>query len=132
MPDVKPAQHRLTMALTKGDILVFVTEAHDEQHRPREFVYPLRLFYVENIEYEPHFHYTLINKAGTKFTGDHRNPLQLHLHLSIQPVFPLEVVRKPRGFCSLFIVEITHGYRLHYLDFVKNRLPEIYQQLNLS
>ena len=127
----RPQKHGLTMALIEGDILVLVAEAHDEYHARREPPHPVEVYIVEEIKYQPGFKF-VIRSTLNKIIQGGKQPVELHKNLLIKPLHPLTVVRKPKGFCTLFELEITHGYRVHYIEYVKHKLPHIYSQLRLG
>jgi hypothetical protein len=120
--------HTFTIALASEDVLVLATDEHDEYHRPRDNQYPVNLFYVDRVNSAE---WKIISAGRQAFLGQH-NVVQVHPFLRLQLRTPFKTVKNHKGQCALFVVEITHGYRLHFLDFVKTRLPHIYAKLSLD
>jgi hypothetical protein len=122
--------HRFQIALTEGDALVLATDTHDENDNVRAKLYPVSLFYFDSINHDTG-KWLMDSSGGKSFHGS-AEPVALHDFVRITLTQPMIVVKKPKGYCTMFTVEIAHGYRIHFLDFVKNRLPAIYQQLLLG
>jgi len=121
-------RHKLQMALAPGDVIVLATNYTDENNKRRKTLYPVDLIYVDSIDHRA-------NKITWRMRTDDCNAgenLFSHDLLDIYITQPVKTVCNHKGVCTLFTIEIEHGYRVHFLDFVKNRLPEIYVQLNIS
>lgn len=43
-----------------------------------------------------------------------------------------EEVDKHRGRCTVFRFQLQHGYRIHYLSYLKDMRPELYARFHLS
>lgn len=126
----KPRKHRFQIALTEGDTLVLTTDLHDEDDLERKVLRPISLFCLDSLDYDGG-EWAVLAPGGVFVRGKSR-PVALHSLMKMHLSTPMVVVKKPKGFCALFTVEVDHGYRVHFLDFVKNRLPDVYRQLNLS
>jgi len=124
----KISTHSFTIALTKGDVLVLATDEHDEHHTQRSAMYPVSLFYVDEVKPNQ---WKVIVAGRQHFLGT-AAPIKIHPFLTLSLVTPSVQVKNHKGVCHLFRVNVTHGYKLHFLDFVKNKLPEIYSQLHIN
>jgi len=122
--------HGFMTAIMRGDIFVLMTDEHDEDHRLREFVYPVELFYVSKIVHSPKFYWELKSSRGIRSGRTELTRVNDLLSLAVRP--PIFLVQKPRGICTVFAVEVAHGYRFHHIDEVKDVYPEIYDQINIT
>lgn len=127
---LKPRTHRFQIALTEGDTLVLTTDLHDENDVERDRLRPVSLFYLNSLNYDLGT-WSIAAPGGLAIQGGNR-PVALHSLLKVHLSTPMVVVKKAKGYCTMFTMEVDHGYRVHFLDFVKNRLPDVYRQLNLS
>jgi len=119
------------MALKPGDVLVLTTDtSYGSVVMDDPDAYPVALFYIETIEHNPRFTWSMV-ATGRIIKGD-GSDCQLHefLYLEANP-FP-KILHKKRGLCTSFTFDVRHGYRLHFLNFVRNRLPQIYQKINFG
>ena len=124
-------RHGTTMAFTTGDLFVLTTAEWDENHEYRDFTYPVAVFCMERISHREPFSYSIRYEDNRIVTAGN-DLIALNKYLSIRPVQPLTQVSKYKGISTLFLLEVAHGYRVHYLDYVQKKLPEIYNQLNFS
>jgi hypothetical protein len=127
VPD-KIYTHKLQMALAPGDTLVLATNHTDENDNLRPDMYPIGLFYVDRIDHkENSIDWCIRDSNGIVSENAFRHELA-----DIYLAQPVKIIKNHKGLCTLFTVKVRHGYRMHYLDFAKNRFPEIYKQLHLS
>jgi hypothetical protein len=120
-----PDFHVLKMALAVGDILVLATNYNDEYGYKRREMFPLIMYEVVKIEHTA-------NKVHWIFEPTYYLDSKVATLATFSVSQPVRTIRNRKGLCTLFTIEVQHGYRIHYLDFVKNRLPEIYKQLRIS
>lgn len=118
--------HRVQMALAAGDILVLATHHTDEIDKPRTSMYPIALLYIEEINISA-------SRVTYSLATDHLiNQKTTEKSACLQLTKPLKFVTNHKGTCTLFTIDVAHGYRVHYLDFVKNKMPKLYRQLYLN
>jgi hypothetical protein len=124
-------KHHFYMALKPGDVLVLATDFNDEQNKVRPTLSPIEMFYVEDIRLGSAPSWEMSSTASQSIKGSISEE-RIHPVLWAGLRTPLKVIQRDRGNCTLFKMAVGHGYRLHYLDYVKTKLPSIYSQLLLS
>jgi hypothetical protein len=122
------AKHTFSIALAPGDVLVLATDEHDEYHLQRDKLYPVSLFYMDAITDSS----WRVVTTGRKIILGQTDVVQVHPFLSLAIKQPLKIVHTAKGKCTVFRAEVTHGYRLHFIDYVQRKLPDIYRQLHLD
>lgn len=125
LPSSKVTQfHPVQLAITDGDVMVLATHNFEEPNLSK----PLGVFTFEQSSDQS---WSLVDTNGTRFGLSH-NLTKVGHEFTLSMVYPVTEFTQRKGICTLFQAHIRNGYRLHYIDFVRNRLPGLYQQVSDS
>jgi hypothetical protein len=129
---IKPKKRsRLRIALTEGDFIVLTTAPVDSQGIKQAVIEPVSFFQLTALQHMPDVRWELVDRFGRMFDG-RLAPVVCHPFLTLSVPVPVSIVRTSRGFKTMMIASVAAGYHIHHLDFVRRKLPGVYQQLEFA
>lgn len=118
-------QHETVLSLASGDVLVVTTDYNTHASHDASMELLLKVAYSSNID---GFRWQIFTPEY-EVSGQDDMVFKTSL-IRLTPCLPLESYQhSEKGLCTKFHARITHGYRVHFLDYVKRKIPQVAQQI---
>ena len=120
-------QHGTTLTLASGDILVVTTDYLSHESCEPTFKDLIRIDFMVNELVEPFV--WQVTTPDLSFIAQQDNYYRTGL-IQITPFSPFQTFNHPKkGPCVKFFARITHGYRLHFLNYVERKIPQVFHHI---
>lgn len=119
-PLIRSADRTIALPVAQGEILVLITCAQP--------TLVLGAFHIDAIQHAPDLVWSLRDLEGRLFES-REAPIRCHHRLALQIPVPITIIRTARGYKTMMNAVLPADCRLHHLDYLRRRLPEVYQRI---
>lgn len=117
-------QHETVLSLASGDVLVVTTDynTHYSLDASLELLFKVEYNKVNG------FHWS-VETSEYQLSGNSDMVFRTRI-IQLTPCLPIDSYRHiEKGICTKFHARITHGYRIHFLDYVERKIPQVAEQI---